>query len=418
MKKVFPKWIFFLTSRYLVNKKRKSALTVNLIATFLLTFGVAILVVVISIMNGMQMKFINDILDISSYHLQASSNFTYSKTSRDDSETMRAAIAEESAVTAVFEFIDADVILKYDDNDFASMVRGLPENILELDPSFMESISMYLGKFDLSGENNIILGRDMHQKLGSPYPGTKIKMLVFREGRIVNPVVQEYNVAGIYQSEYIEIENTLVFMNISDVADFARLTNLKYGIKIQDKNRDREVLRQLEASEQLISLKFDTWRSYNKSFFTALKMEKIAMMFLLGMIVFIVAFSLYYSLKRVVFEKNRDIAILRSFGATPIQIKIIFILEGLFIGFFGSFFGIILGLLFSINFQEIMGFFLGVFTNSGAYSYYLAQSQVPYLMIKDIFTIYFIALFAPAISAYLACKRVSEIKPSEVLRYE
>lgn len=418
MKKFFPKWIFFLTSRYLFNKKRKSTITVNIIASLLLIVGVAVLLVVISIMNGMQIKFIDDLLDVSSYHLQATANKTYKNISKEDIEKISQKINENPQVESVFEFIDADVIIKYEDNDYGCMVRGLPEHALTVDKSFKKSISMYLGEFDLSQAKGIVIGRNMHQRLGNPFPGSTIRMLVFKEGRIVNPIIQEYTITGIYQTSYIEIENSMVFMNIADVADFASLTNLKYGIKINNRNKDQEVLRSLSKNEELAELKIDTWRSYNKSFFGALKMEKVAMMFLLGMIVFIVAFSLYYSFKRVVFEKNRDIAILRSFGATPVQVKIVFILEGLVIGFFGSFVGVILGLLITVNFQSIMNFMLSILYRESSFYYEAYANQKPNIFIGDVFIIYYIALFAPAVSAYLASKRVTEIKPAEVLRYE
>ncbi|MDR3201047.1 MAG: FtsX-like permease family protein, partial [Spirochaetales bacterium] len=211
------------------------------------------------------------------------------------------------------------------------------------------------------------------------------------------------------------------------------------GIKLDDRFDDEAVF---NKAEEIIGRngKVISWREYNKAIFGALRVEKIMLMVLIGLIFVVVASNIYQSLRRSVYERTEEIGVLKALGADPFSIRLIFILEGAFIGFAGCFFGQLLGFLVAGHINEIFSiaetalnaliflvnaalrpWFPGmrgqaVSFFSPAY-FYLTEVPSKVFWTEALF-VYSFAMLSTTLAAYFASGRVASIKPAEVLRYE
>jgi lipoprotein-releasing system permease protein len=184
----------------------------------------------------------------------------------------------------------------------------------------------------------------------------------------------------------------------------------------------------------------ESWRRYNRSFFDALFMEKLMMMLLVGLIFVVVGFNVYHSLRRTVFEKMEEIAVLKAIGVPPLEIQGIFVLEGLLIGCAGAAAGLLLGLLLSVNIDAVFAV-VETFVNAalaagsavlsplfpveggGGFSsfspmYFYLTSVPSRVLPREAFLVVFFALLACGGAAWAASRAVSRFRPAEVLRNE
>jgi lipoprotein-releasing system permease protein len=211
------------------------------------------------------------------------------------------------------------------------------------------------------------------------------------------------------------------------------------GVKIQNRFRDQQ------AADSVANLLRDqapeivSWREFNRAFFGALRMEKIMMTVLIGLIFVVVGFNIHHSLRRAVRERYEEIGVLKALGASDLGLKRIFILEGLLIGTIGSSAGLLLGLLISANINAVFAFaemvvnaaisfvdlllFPILQSSSGRFSLfspaYFYITEVPStVLLREAVLIVMFALLAPTAAAAAAASRVKEVRPAEVLRYE
>ena len=225
---------------------------------------------------------------------------------------------------------------------------------------------------------------------------------------------------GIFDSGFYEYDSTLAYISLRDCQDFLdlgeRVTGLE--IKVNDIYKANIVAKSIEKK---LGFPFwaRNWMEMNKNLFSALKLEKRVMFIILSLIVLVAAFNIICTLIMIVMEKNKDIAILKSMGATSASVMKIFILQGMTIGAIGTLMGCIGGLAVALNLEKISVSIENLFGFKilPGDVYYLSQlpSQVNY---GDVVIIIIGTMLICFLSTIYPSRRASKLDPAEALRYD
>jgi lipoprotein-releasing system permease protein len=408
----------------------------SIIAVAGLTVGVMALITVLSVMNGFQLGFIENILELSSFHIRGSSPYSSREEAGDPVAVNK--LLSVPGVRAVVPFKDIQTLIQGEHSSFTPvLVRGVPGNTSETDPGFVEKLGVFRGGFDIADGAGILLGYDLAYLLGVDVGDTISLVSLSGEGfSLLSPEVLDFQVRGLFRSEYYEFDAGLAVVSLEGAKDLARGVPLVYGIKMGDYHKTLSVLSSIEADPFFSSWQIETWQEYNSAFFGALRLEKSAMMVLMGLIFLVVGVNIYNAQKRNVVDRYEEIGILRSLGASPGSIRSIFLWEGVMIGVSGGLLGTLLGLLVTLNIRTIIGFaedflnflFEGVsvltalFSGGSAgggtfFSFYLPVVPVR-ILYNEVVIIFLFAFMSSLLSAYFASSRVSAIQPGQILRYE
>jgi lipoprotein-releasing system permease protein len=234
------------------------------------------------------------------------------------------------------------------------------------------------------------------------------------------PKMRRFAVVGIFQSGMYEYDNTLAYISIPVAQKFFDMGDRVTGIEIKtdDIYRVKEFAKEIR---RILGFPFWTrdWMEMNRNLFSALRLEKIAMFIILVLIVLVAAFNIISTLIMVVMEKNKDIAILKSMGASSRGIMKIFLIEGLVIGVVGTSLGAALGLLAAFNLEKITDFVEHLFgfkiLSSDVYYIDKLPSQVNPL---DVTLILVTAISISLVATIYPSWRASKLDPAEALRYE
>lgn len=424
------KWIFSVSNRFArVDRNGRSAATSKL-ATLGICFGVMTLIVVMSVMNGFQMSFIDSILEISSYHVRVS------EVEQKDFQKIKDFCEQNKKVVSITPFYEAQSLLTSQrGNESAAVIRAINPDVYKTDAGFRKELKIISGRFDLSKEDSIILGASLARSLGVGVGG-KVNLFVLSGGTDVDLFSSDriFTVTGIFNCGYSEINSSYSFINEESAKKyFGKDAVQVLGIKLTDSSDDMRVINQLETL--ITNAKVQSWRDYNKSFFGALRVEKNMLLLLVALIFVVVAINIYNGMRRLVFERKSEIAIFSAIGASTKQIKAIFIMRGFTTGVLGSIVGVILGLLISVNTDF-------VFNAAASVMYWLQYlvtlifnpENIQFVQENSSYAIYanipakvffnevvMIALFgviSPLISCWAASKNVLKLTVAEVLHDE
>lgn len=434
------RFVLFVGLRYFKAKRKSSGLASSLLSMIGVGVGVMALTSVLGVMNGFQLGFIESILEISSYHLQIKAGEGVKKERFVELENLR-------DIQSVISFTESQAIAegKYV-RQRACRVRGLPLDILNRDPGFRDSLEITDGVFDLGPPNSIVIGAELARHLGLAV-GEKIVLTVLAgdsSGKLA-PAKESFIISALFRSGYYEYDLGLAFVSSETAQNYfwpEKEPLFTLGIKLKDrfqlKNAEQSIIAAIGEAPGS-GYRLVTWRDYNRAFFGALRMEKIIMMLLIGLIFIVVGFNIYHTLKRTVRERYEEIALLKAIGAPADTIKNIFILDGFLIGCLGSGVGMALGLLIAGNINEVftiveklMNFLFGVIEilfaplyrpGIGEFSIfspaYFYLIEVPSrVLFHEALLILLLGLLSATMAAYFASQRVAGIKPVQVLQYE
>ena len=415
----------FIGLRYLRAKRKQTFISVNTFISIAGIFlGVAALIVVLAVMNGFETELRNKILGINSHIVlmkYAGSMNNYEKVAEE--------IKDVEGVVASTPFIYGQAMLKHRDRVTGVVLRGISVknalnviNFGKMKEGKIEYLSTETPEKSLSRSPGIAIGKELAQNLGLNL--FDIVEIVLPMGiptpMGIVPRIKKFRVVGIFDSGFYEYDSSLVFMSLADAQKFLNMKDevTGIGIKVNDVYRARAIAGTIEKK-----LGFTywarNWMEMNKNLFSALKLEKRVMFIILSLIVLVAAFSIITSLIMSVMEKTRDIAVLKSMGATARSIMKIFMIQGLIIGAIGTTLGCITGITVALNLEKLTAFIENLFGFKVLPQdvYYLSDlpSQVNYgdvtLIVIITAVICFLASIYPSWSA-------SKLDPAEALRYE
>jgi lipoprotein-releasing system permease protein len=401
--------------------------------------GVLALTVIISVMNGFQLGFIESILEISSYYIRVE-KAPQGEAGAQLTEQLR----QLPGVTAVLPFREVHALLRGEWGQQAAVIRGVPPNAPAADSGLAKNLVFEEGSFDVGDRGSILLGAELARRLHAALGDELTLISVSSAGLGTSPdepLDSRFVITGIFHSGFYEYDLGWGFINFEKAGE---LEGEEYtlGIKLADRWQDRKTL---AAAEALLSgfkqSSVHSWREYNRAFFGALRTEKLFMFLLVGLIFIVVGLNIYQSQRRIVLERREEIGLLRAIGAGDRAVRLIFVWDGFIIGLTGAGSGIALGLLISLNVSSFFSLLEKIvngiqhLVNMAA----LAISGVPVagegfaifspgvFYIKELrgrvipheaLLIFLFGLFSALAAAWFASGRVSRIRPAEVLRYE
>ncbi|MDO9003649.1 MAG: lipoprotein-releasing ABC transporter permease subunit [Aquabacterium sp.] len=381
-----------------------------------IALGVAALIIVLSVMNGFQKEVRDRMLSVIA-HVEI---YDAHGGSLDDWRALAARARQNPKVIGAAPFVPAQALIARGENMRGAMVRGIvPEEEISVTPlaAQMKSTMQLL----TPGAWGVVIGAElansMDVRVGDPIT------LVAPSGQVtpagVVPRIKQVTVVGTFSAGHYEYDNGLVLMHADDAAKLFRTGGLT---AVQLKLKDAQDAR-LVAGELAVSLGSDVvvndWTRTNRNWFEAVQVEKRMMFIILTLIVAVAAFNLVSTLVMTVTDKQADIAILRTLGATPGSIMGIFMVQGALSGILGTLGGLGLGLLVAFNVGAIVQFIehlLGVhFLPS---SIYLISRMPSDPQSADIVPVAVISLVLSFLATIYPSWRASRVQPAEALRYE
>lgn len=381
-----------------------------------IALGVMALIIVLSVMNGFQTQVRDRMLSVIP-HIQISSG-----TGPVSDWRSLAAVAEKnSEVRGAAPFVEGQGLISTGDRVIGTMVEGVDPKE-EVKASEVAS-TMPAGTLDslTPGSFHAVIGSVLAARLGVA-PGDKIALVVPQgtttpAGMI--PRVRTLTVSGIFTAGHFEYDSTMLFMNIEDAAALFR-TGGPMGVRVRvaDMQEAPAVAESLMKSLPPGYFARD-WTVENKTWFAAVQVEKRMMSIILFLIVLVGAFGLVSTLVMTVTEKQSDIAILRTLGASPGSIMKIFMVQGAVIGVIGVASGVAIGLLIACNLGSIVSAIEAVFhVEFLPQSIYLISGMPSEPRASDIIPIAVFSLFLSLAATVYPSWRASRIRPAEALRYE
>ena len=408
----------FIGLRYTRSRQRTRFISViSLISIVGIALGMTVLITVLSVFNGFQREVRTRMLGAVA-HIQVSD-----VTERvGDWKAVVAAVSRHPKVKATAPYVNAQGLLTSGGNVHGAFLRGI---VPELEDT-VDDLGKNMRRGELTnlkpGEFGIVLGDALARQLGV-VPGDVV-VLVAPQGQVTPagmiPRLRQFTVVGIFNVGHYEIDSTLALVHIEDAQRLYRMGTDVSGVRVklddlfEAPRVARELLHLLPPNATVLD-----WTRMNATYFRAVDLEKRMMSLLLFFIIAIAAFNLVSSLFMVVKEKNADIAILRTLGASPGGVMRVFMIQGVLIGFTGVLFGIVFGVLGALNVDVILGFVEKVFgfrfLDPSVYQITELPSE---LHTQDVIVTAIVAFGLSALATIYPSWRASKVNPAEALRYE
>ena len=408
----------FIGLRYTRAKRRNHFISfISMISMLGIGLGVMALIVVLSVMNGFQKEIRARILGVTP-HLQIMSD----SGQINNWPQVLEIVEQHPEVRAAAPYVNGQGMVSLNESVQGVMVRGiLPDAEQRLTGLGDKMKKGSLGDLR-SGAFNIVLGVDLARSLGA-HVGDSV-LLITPQGQITPagmiPRLKQFHVVGIFEIGMAPYDNALALIQLEDAQKLYRMGSSVSGISGSLRNLDLAPKVAYELEDKLPRDTYATdWTRQNANYFSVVAMEKKMMFIILSLIVLVAAFNIVSTLVMAVTDKQADIAILRTLGASPKSIMQIFMVQGMLIGLIGMAIGVIGGVLIALNIGTIVPFIEHLFGVQFLSKEFYYISELPSdLQRGDVFVVagmsFLISLFATLYPSW----RASKVQPAEALRYE
>ena len=410
---MFTKAERLISLRNLRPKKKEGFLKIISIFSFLgIMLGVAILIIVMSVMNGFKKDLTDKILGLNPHVVIQPNSFQI-----DDNYISR--LKKDFKDIKISKTFSGEGIVIVNDQAKGVILKGVEKSEKNITKFFDDFLST--GDLNNLNNNKVFIGSELAYNLKlkegdnvnlmtSSFVGTPLGNL---------PKQENFEVAGVFNTGFVEFDQNIIFLNIKDALSIFDKKKQDQNIEIYlddplDADMYKENIQKLNENYFIY-----TWADLNKSLFSALKVERNVMFIILSLIIVVAAFNIISGLTILIKNKTKEIAILKTLGFSNQSIKKTFFLTGLIIGFFATLSGIILGVLFSINIEKVRIFLSTVFNLEIFPSDIYFLDKLPYeININSILLVFIISLIISAIASYLPASKISKMNTFRALRYE
>ena len=344
---MFTKTERLISLRNLRPKKKEGFLKIISIFSFLgIMLGVAILIIVMSVMNGFKTDLTKKILGLNPHIVIQPNSFTI------DNEYLLK-LRQEFQDISISKTFSGEGIVISNDKAKGVILKGVNQNEKKIS-EFLEK-NIVSGKIEEFNKNSIFIGSELAFNLNLKEGDyTSLMSSAFVATPLGNLQKQEnFRVEGIFKTGFIEFDQNIIFLNTNDALSIfdKDLKDQNIEIYLNDPLKADRYKEKIEKLNQNYFIY--TWTDLNKSFFSALKVERNVMFIILTLIIIVAAFNIISGLTILIKNKTKEIAILKTLGLNNTSIKKTFFLTGFSIGFFASISGVILGVLFSLNIEKV-----------------------------------------------------------------
>ncbi|MGI6681296.1 MAG: FtsX-like permease family protein [Bdellovibrionota bacterium] len=413
-----------VANRYLCTKRKEAFISIISIVSLLgIAIGVGVLNIVMAIMTGFEYELKNKIIG-------ANSHIIVKRSLSDilDSDKIEEKISKVKDVKTVSPFIYRQGLLKYKDRTIGMLIKGLKEGS-DASKKLFENVagneeSVLYKKQDyydastnhISSLPVIIIGKQLSMDLGL-YRGAIVTLLsssLQSSPFGLMPKYKRFIVGDIYSSGLSEYESGLVYVDIKEAQSFFEMKDRVSGFEIflNDLDAAPIVANNIDKELKQISPYYftQTWLDLNRPLWEALQLEKKTYFIVLLLIIIMASFSVVTTLVMIVLEKRKDVAVLKTLGATTNDIAKVFVSMGVVIGFFGTVLGVILGMIGCICLEEF-GFPLDARV--------FPVDRVPVKVeVVNVVVVSVSSFLISLLATIYPATRASKLNPSEVLRYE
>jgi lipoprotein-releasing system permease protein len=406
----------FIAARYVRSRRRRGFLSFISLASMLgIALGVAALIVILSVMNGFESELRSRLLSMAAH-----ASVEDSRAGIEDWPALAARLRALPNVSSVSPYANVEAMFGSGSRLRPVLIRG----ILPEEESRVSEITDYIqvGRLeDLTpGSRRLIIGRVLAVSLGLE-PGSRVNVLVPEvTDRGVVPRLRSFEVSGIFEAGITDHDAGLALTHLRDASELEGLDGRAEGVGMH--LDDPLAIADLPAQVADIAgpmLRYSDWTIENRSFFRAIHIEKTMMTLLLLLIVAVAAFNIVASLVMLVTDKEKDIAILRTYGLEPHRVSRIFMIQGSAIGTIGTLVGLLLGLAIAFNIGVIVPWLESTFNfqimPGDVYYVTTIPSEVQW---TDVTVIPLLALAVAVLATIYPARRAAGIAPAEALRYD
>lgn len=409
---------WWIGTRYLSSTHRRGFVSfVALISVIGLTLGVAVLIVVLSVMNGFERELRTRILSVTSHATLMGLEGTL-----DDWRGARDVAVKTTGVRAAVPYVEAQAMLAFGGKVAGTQVRGIVPSEERTASGITQR--MTAGSIDdlEAGAFHIVLGTALAKELGVSVGETVV--LIAPEGTAtptgIMPRMRRFTVTGLFESGMYEFDRGLAIVELSDAARVYRLGDGVTGLRLDldDALNAPKVVRDVAVALGGGFFVSD-WTRNHSNFFRSIEMTKSMMFVILLMIVGVAAFNIVATLVMIVKEKQTDIAILRTLGAGPRNVLLAFAVQGVLIGLAGTIAGALLGALVAHNLESLVHGLERLLGTQflDAKVYYMSDLPA-YVEAADVLQVCGVAFAMCALATLYPAWRAARTAPAEALRHD
>jgi len=409
----------FIGLRYTRAKRRNHFISfISLMSMIGIALGIIVLITVMSVMNGFDREIENRV-----FSMWPPLTVTSVTNSISNSHELQTLLLHQPDITAVAPYISGQILITNSGFVSPAMVNGIEpkeeQKISQLPQKMVQGVLASLKPHSF----NIVLGEELANHL-EVIVGDKVTVVtpqVSLSPAGVIPRFKRFTVTGIFRAgSGFGFDMGLAYINLADAQKLFQMNSLVTGIHASIKNVYAAPSLSLQLAKELApTARIMNWTDQFGPFFRAVQLEKTTMFMVLMLIIAVAAFNLVCTLVMVVNEKEADIAILRTFGATPRMIMTIFVVQGAVVGVIGTLIGVVGGIALATHVTPIVNFIQNVFhVQFLASSVYFVDFLPSELQAHDILKISISALVLSLLATLYPAWHASRTEPVEALRYE